>query len=75
MYDGGGMLFGGGMWVFWILVIVAIIFGIKVAVGGNERNDNHAEESPLEILKKRYAHGEIDEEEFSRRRKDLEGHS
>ena len=56
-------------------MIVAIIFGIKVAVSGNETKENHAEESPLEILKKRYARGEIDEEEFSRRRKDLEGHS
>ena len=75
MYDGGGMLFGGGMWVFWILVIAAVIFGIKVAISGNEKKENHAEDSPLEILKKRYARGEIDEEEFSSRRKDLEGNS
>ena len=75
MYDGGGMLFGGGMWIFWVLLIAAIIFGIKMAVSGNERNESHAEESPLEILKKRYARGEIDEEEFSRRRKALEDYA
>ena len=29
-------------------------------------------ETPLDILKKRYANGEIDTEEFDRKKKDLE---
>ncbi len=74
MYSDGGMVFGGGfMWLFWILVIVAIVWLITSAVNSGVRNRRDADDSPLEILKRRYARGEIDEEEFGRRRRELEG--
>jgi len=67
------MGFGGGfMWVFWILLIVVLVWGVKAFGDSTSGNNNQAEDSPLEILKKRYARGEIDEEEFTRRRKELE---
>lgn len=67
----GGMFFGGGfMWIFWILIIVFIIYAIKAGMGNS--TDDSSKESPLEILKKRYARGEINEEEYERRRKELE---
>lgn len=68
----GWMGFGGGfMWLFWILLIVIIVWAVKAVAGGGSTSPTH-EESPMEILKKRYARGEIDEEEFERRRKELE---
>lgn len=67
------MGFGGGfMWIFWILLIVFIIWGIKAFNINTSNNDNTGKESPLEILKKRFARGEIDDQEFNSKRKELE---
>lgn len=74
MMNGGGMFFGGSvMWILLILIVVILIAVIKVMVGGNSGKINQKEDTPLEILEKRYAHGEIDEQEFNQRRKELEG--
>lgn len=66
------------MLVFWVLVIVAMVYLIRwLAVsskaGGREgRHWGTYEDSALEILKKRYARGDIDKEEFEEKRKVLE---
>ncbi len=62
---------GGFMWIFWIAIIVGIIFLVKWIVMQNRPGGQQREESPLEILKKRYARGEIDKEEFEQKKKDL----
>lgn len=62
-------LMGVGMWLFWIFFIVVIIVLLK-AVSGNG-NVPPSEKSPIEILKDRYARGEMDDEEFQRRRHEL----
>jgi putative membrane protein len=68
--DHGGFGFGGGfMWIFWILVIVAIIALFRGVSGSGT---SASSESPMEILRKRYANGEITDEEFEHRRKELE---
>jgi len=75
MNDGGNMWFGGGfMWLFWIVLIVVIIWAIKLATQGNSSNDaeSSSADSALDVLKKRYANGEIDEQEYSRRKKQLD---
>ena len=70
-YD--GHFFGGGfMWIFWVLIIVGIFFIFQTMTKGSSGNSLPDKESPLEILKKRYALGEIEEEEYERRRKELE---
>ncbi len=56
------------MFVFWGLVIAGIVFAIRWASrqGGDGRPDR-----ALEILRERYARGEINREEFESRRRDL----
>lgn len=72
-HDGSMMAFGGGfMWIFWLFLLVLLIFIIKAVVGNNPGSAPRQEDSPLDILKKRYARGDIDEDEFTRRRTELE---
>ena len=67
MFDGHG--FGWGfMWLFWLLLIVVIAWAVKVALSGGTDGGKEAK-SPLQILEERFARGEIDEEEFERKRK------
>ena len=61
------------MGLFWVLLIVLIILLIRwLLSSGHTGNQDHGRgESALEILKKRYARGEIDKEEFEAKKKDL----
>ncbi len=71
---GYGMGWGGMiiMAVFWISVIAGIIFLIRwVVLSTDRRHETKAEDSALEILRKRYAKGEINKEEFEEKKKDL----
>jgi len=63
-------MFGGFMWVFWIVVLVALFFLIKWIVQ-QKPGDQKPDENALEVLKKRYAKGEIDKDEFEQKKKDL----
>ncbi len=66
---GGGMVF---MWIFWILIIGLIISVVLKLVNPPLPYNQVAPESSMEILKKRYARGEISKEEFEQIKKDLE---
>ncbi len=67
MLDGHG--FGGGfMWLFWILLIAVMVWALR-ATAFSDRKDGGAGKSAMEILQERFARGEIDEEEFERKRK------
>jgi len=57
------------MVVFWIGVIAASAVGLRYALGGPRGVDRG--ESPEDILKKRYARGDIDREEYESRLADL----
>lgn len=66
------MWFGGGyMWFFWFFLIVGLVVLLKW-LSGDVSSTPRDEETPMSVLKKRYARGEIDEEEFERRRNELE---
>lgn len=54
--------------VFWIGLIVGLVFLIKWLVS----QPSAKSETPLEILKRRYAKGEITKEDFERMKRDLE---
>ncbi len=63
---GIGMMFM--MLLFWALVIVGIVLGIRwlVSQGKGQRSD-----TALEILRQRYARGEINKEQFETIKSDL----
>lgn len=56
--------------LFWILAILGIIVLVKWLLE-KDRKPTEGGESALEILKKRYAKGEIDKEEFEQKKRDL----
>lgn len=72
MWGGGYGMLGGMvmMLVFWGVVIALIIFAVKWLSDGRGPGDRRRD--ALDILRERFAAGEIDEEEFDRRRKALE---
>lgn len=68
MHYGYGEMF---MWILFLIVIGFLVFFIIKAtkMKGQMPRQN---ESPLDILKKRYARGEITKEDFDRMKKELE---
>ena len=71
---GSGMGIGGMlmMLVFWALVIAGVVMLFRW-IGKSKRTaySGHRE-APLDILKKRYAQGEVSKDEFDLMKKDLE---
>lgn len=56
------------MLLFWGLVIVGLVLGIRWLIGqGRETRSDSA----LEILRQRYARGEINKDEFEAKKRDL----
>lgn len=77
--NGWGMngYWGGGSWImaiigiiFWVVIIIGIVYLIRwLLMGGHQRWESH--NSGIDILKQRYAKGEISKEEFEEKMKDL----
>ncbi len=67
---GWGMGFGWiYMIIFWVLIITAVVYLVKFV--GGKWGSEICRESPLDILKRRYARGEITKEEYGRMKDDL----
>lgn len=70
---GWGMGFGmGWWWIIGIIIIVAIAWIVVKAMKKNTGSTNVPGKSALDILKERYAKGEIDKHEFEERKKNLQ---
>ena len=69
MWGAGGLVMMLMMVIFWGVVIVGIVLGIRWLVS-QQRAPAHG--SALAILRERYARGEITRDEFEARRRDLE---
>jgi len=80
-----GEFWSSGMWIFPLLMMIIMLIIVSRIFGpGNFRSpwgqggDKHkgeeaSEETPMELLKKRYAKGEIGKDEFDQMKKDLLG--
>jgi len=77
MMHGFGMGWGWGGLVFQLLffagIILVIIWGIRTFTNSNWQSPFGSSDnsSAINILKKRYAQGEIDKEEFEEKMRDL----
>ncbi|HJW21931.1 MAG TPA: SHOCT domain-containing protein [Candidatus Limnocylindrales bacterium] len=85
--DGVGILWIVGilaMVAFWALIIVGLVYAVRWLIRADRNSrlpggpsgwnaPDSRPDNPLEILRQRYARGEIDEEEYERRRKTLTG--
>ncbi len=79
------MMMGFGMWwifpvilILFMLIMMAIMMTRRGGFGpwgepGGRAGEDRGPETALEILKKRYARGEITREEFEQLRSDLAG--
>lgn len=64
----------GITWFIWLLGIVIIVFVVWLLLKSLIQSSNRPysrDKTPLDILKERYAKGEIDKEEFEQRKADL----
>jgi putative membrane protein len=68
MWGAGGLVMILMMLVFWGLVIAGLVIGLRWLAG--QGRPVHRDEAH-EILRQRYARGEIDKQEFETRKRDL----
>jgi putative membrane protein len=74
---GYGYGYGWWAWLFWIIILVIIVWIIaSLASRGRRRRDNNGDiadkETALDILKQRYARGEISKDQYEQMKKDIE---
>jgi putative membrane protein len=70
----GGNSWGMGWW--WIIGLIIVFAVVWIVVKGMNQNNNSSNQperkSSLDVLKDRYARGEINKQEFEERKKDIE---
>jgi len=54
---------------FWVLVVLGLVYFIRIVMIGAKKENSG--DTALDILKKRYAKGEITKEEFEKIKNDL----
>jgi len=74
---GWGMGFGGWLWmVGGLILLIGIVVLVAWAIGGatraaDRRTDTSSRPEPLDILRERFARGEISEAEFAQAKRAL----
>jgi putative membrane protein len=68
-YGPWGMMGGYGMGLMWIIPLIIIVLVIVLVI--RWARPAGVAETPIDILKKRYAKGEITKDEFDQKKKDL----
>jgi putative membrane protein len=80
MWGGYGQGWGWGLWgllgmvqmlLWWVVLGLGIAVLVKWLIGPRGRANPHAEDRALDILRERYARGEIGKEEFEQKARDL----
>jgi len=61
------------MVLWWVLIILGIVVLIKWLAGSGSRAERETGSRALEVLKERYARGEIGKDEFEQKKRDLSG--
>jgi putative membrane protein len=64
-------MYGMGYYGFWWIIAIAIIIGIVWAIARTNRSAMPRGDSPEAILKRRYASGEIDKDQYEKMLADL----
>lgn len=69
---------GTGSWFYWfmmiipILLVVVIVYAVyKILKPSNKEKNRIPNNDPLAILNKRYANGEISDEEYTKMKKNI----
>jgi len=75
MMGGWGMGWFGGIFMiaFWILILVGLVFVIRWLIQATGKKEERGQQGSraIEILKERYARGEIDKAQFEAMKRDL----
>lgn len=74
-YNGYGYGYDSWGWLFMLIMMILFFIGIIIFVRylGGEWRKGKQSETPEEILKKRYAKGEIDKKEYQEMLKEVRG--
>ena len=73
MHYGFGYGYGGMFMLIIFLIVIGLMIYFILQAQKTKGQTPTQNESPLDILKRRYAKGEIAREEYERTKKDLEG--
>ena len=66
--------FGGGwMMIVWWAVLIVVVAVLVKWIRSEASGTRDSGETALEILRKRYARGEIDREEYEKKKRELTG--
>lgn len=73
MFGHMGVGLGGwGVWLFWlVLIALAVVLLVRLLMPARGGTVGRSPDSPVDILKRRYARGEIRKEEYERKLADL----